>query len=89
MRRAAGTLVNCESMTGMGGAYPVAVLSKAAAIGFVILLAMVLLVAGTLVRKENRKRFVLWCAGIYAVVWTVFLIYNTYLLLRYFFGLRH
>jgi Mn2+/Fe2+ NRAMP family transporter len=76
-------------MADMGGAYPVADLLKAAAIGLVILLAVVLLIAGTLVSKEKRKRFMLWCVGIYGVGWIFFLTYNTYLLIRYFFGLKH
>ena len=73
----------------MGGAYPVATLLKAAAVGLVLLLAVVLLIAGTLVSQEKRKRFILWCVGIYAAGWTVFFLYNTYLLLRYLVGLRH
>jgi len=76
-------------MADMGGAYPVADLLKAAVIGLIILLAVVLLVAGTLVNKEKRKRFILWCVGIYGVGWALFFLYNTYLLIRYFVDLRH
>lgn len=72
----------------MDGAYPVAGLLKLAAIGLLILLAVVLLIAGTLIGKEKRQRFILWCVGIYAVGWAIFLLYDTYLLIRYFFGLR-
>jgi hypothetical protein len=89
MRRVAGLLVNCESMTNMGGAYTVAELLKASAICLVIFLAVVLLIAGTLIGKEKRKRFILWCVGIYGVCWIAFCLYDTYLLIRYFFGLRH
>jgi hypothetical protein len=76
-------------MADMGGAYPVADLLKTAAIGLLILLAVVLLIAGMLVSKEKRQRFILWCVGIYGVGWIVFFLYNTFLLVRYFFSLKH
>ncbi|MBS1799812.1 MAG: hypothetical protein JSS95_08310 [Acidobacteria bacterium] len=75
-------------MADMGGAYPVAMLLKIAAIGLVVLLAVALLIAGTLIGKEKRQRFLAWSVGIYTAGWIVFLLYDTYLLIQYFFGLR-
>ena len=72
----------------MGGAYAVADLLKMAAIGLLILLAVILLIAGTLIGKQKRRRFILWCIGIYAAGWIVFGLYDTYLMVQYFFGLR-
>ncbi|MBS1821404.1 MAG: hypothetical protein JST61_05455 [Acidobacteria bacterium] len=72
----------------MGGAYPAADLLKTAAVGLVVLLAVALLIAGTLIGKKRRQRFILWCVGIYAAGWIVFGLYDTYLMIPYFFGLR-
>jgi hypothetical protein len=68
----------------MGGAYQAATLLRNGAIGLVIVLAIALIVAGTLIREEKRKRFLLWCTGSYLVLWTLFVLYNTVLLTRHF-----
>jgi hypothetical protein len=68
----------------MGGAYPVATLLTDGAIGLVIVLAAALIAAGTLVRAEKRRRFLAWCVGMYIVGWTLFVLYNTLVLTRYF-----
>jgi len=71
-------------MTNMGGAYQAVTLLKIGAIGLVIVLAVALIVAGTLIREEKRRRFLLWCTGSYVALWTLFVIYNTFLLTRHF-----
>ncbi|HMG01496.1 MAG TPA: hypothetical protein VK596_00090 [Edaphobacter sp.] len=73
----------------MGGAYSVAVLFKATVFSLLVFLPVVLIVAGTLVKQEKRKRFLLWCIGIYGTVWTVCALSNTLLLIRYFLKLTH
>ncbi|WP_260703176.1 hypothetical protein [Edaphobacter flagellatus] len=73
----------------MGGAYPVRALLEGGALGFAIALAVALMVAGTLIRRESRRRFLLWCAGIYITGWMLFVLYNTVLLTRYFLKVMH
>ena len=70
-------------MTNMGEAYQAVALLKIGAIGLVIVLAVALIIAGTLIRAEKRKRFLLWSIGSYIVIWTLFVLYNTVLLTRY------
>lgn len=76
-------------MTDMGGAYPVVTLITGGVTGLVIVLAIALLVAGTLIRAERRRRFLLWCVVIYAAGWTAFVLYNTLMLTRYFIRIVH
>lgn len=73
----------------MGGAYQVVTLLEIGAVGLLITLAVALIVAGTLIRPEKRMRLLLWCVGAYAAGWTLFVLYNTVLLTRYFFKILH
>jgi hypothetical protein len=71
-------------MQGMGGAYTVAALLRLGLTGLVGVLVVVLLIAGTMLRPEKRGRFVLRTVAIYAAGWTLFVLYNTFVLARYF-----
>ena len=73
----------------MGGAYSVAEVLRMGAIGLVVLLAAALIVSGTLIGRERRRGFLLWCLGLYGAGWMLFLLYDTALLVRYFFRLRY
>lgn len=73
----------------MGGAYQVATLIEIGVVGLVIVLAVALLIAGTLIQPEKRRKFLLWCVGVYAAGWAVFVLYNTLTLTRYFIRMMH
>jgi hypothetical protein len=73
----------------MGEAYQVATLIRVGVVGLVIVLALALLIAGTLVQPEKRRRFLLWCVGVYAAGWTVFVLYNTLMLTKYLIKMMH
>ncbi len=73
----------------MGGAYQVATLIKIGLAGLVIVLAAALIVAGTLIPPEKRRKFLLWCAGVYAALWGAFVLYNTLMLTRHFIRMLH
>lgn len=75
-------------MVSMSGAYPIATLLKAATLGLVVLGAVILLLAGTVIGRERRRRFIMSCFGIYALSWTAVFLYNTWLLLRYFLKIK-
>lgn len=76
-------------MTNMGGAYQAVTVLRIGAIGLLIVLAVALIVAGTLIRPEKRKRFLLWCTGSYLALWTLFVLYNTVLLTRHLLKMWH
>jgi hypothetical protein len=65
-----------------GGAYTVAALLKLGAIGLTAVLALALIVAGTLLKPESRNRFLLWVVAAYMTAWTVWVLYNTLVLTR-------
>ncbi len=67
----------------MSGAYTVAELLKIGALGLVVVLAVALTTAGTVVRPERRRRFLLWAMAGYMALWTLWVLYNTVLLTRY------
>ena len=76
-------------MADMDGAYSVATVLQIGVFGLVITLAVVLIAAGTLVKPERRKRFVLWGLVAYFSGWTLFVLYNTLVLTRTLFKLLH
>jgi hypothetical protein len=73
----------------MNGAYPEAVLLEYGAAGLLIVLAAASMVAGTMIRAERRRRFLLWCVAVYMAGWTLFVLYNTVVLTRYFLKIMH
>ena len=83
------SIVLRETMTNMEGAYQAVTLLKIGVAGLVIVLAVALIVAGTLIRQEKRKRFLLWCTGSYIALWTLFVLYNTVLLTRHLMRMWH
>ena len=76
-------------MADMDGAYSVATVLQIGVFGLVIALAVVLIAAGTLVKPERRKRFVVWGLVAYFSGWTLFVLYNTLVLTRTLFKLLH
>ncbi len=67
----------------MGGAYTVVELLKMGALGLVVVLAVALTTAGTMLKPERRRRFLLWAVAGYMTLWTFWVLYNTVLLTRY------
>lgn len=73
----------------MDGAYSVASVLRVGVIGMVIALAVVMLAAGTVVKPERRRRFVLWGMAAYFSGWTLFVLYNTLVLTRVLYRMLH
>ncbi|MDE1176803.1 MAG: hypothetical protein PW789_09365 [Edaphobacter sp.] len=73
----------------MSEAITTATLLGYGAAGLIAVLAIALILAGTVVRPERRNRFLFWCVAVYVSIWTLFVLYNTVLLTRVFVRMMH
>jgi len=73
----------------MNVTYTVASLLEYGAIGLIVVLAVALMVAGTLLKPERRIRFVLWVTAAYMATWTAWVLYNTLALTRVLMKMMH